>query len=92
MAVYQSVVPVLSLPIHPMTKTILSGPVPCCSTGMLVDEVTAGVCTRPTEVQRVAFERTLLAPKDGDGTQTLPHACSGVENGGRVCSGRWYHS
>jgi hypothetical protein len=58
MAVNQAGTPVLSLPIHPMTKTILSGPVPCCSAGMLVYEVTAGVRTRPTEVQRVAFEGT----------------------------------
>ena len=73
-------------------KTILSGPVPCCSAGTLVYErTTAMVHTRPTKVQGMAFERTLLALEDSHGTQTLPHACLGIEDGGQVCRRRWYH-
>ena len=73
-------------------KTILSGPVPCCSAGTLVyEKITAMVHTRPTKVQGMALERTLLALKDSDGTKTLLHTCLRIEDGGQVCGRRWYH-
>jgi hypothetical protein len=54
-------------------------------------EMTAMIRTRPTKVQGMAFERTVLALEDSNGTQTLPHTCFGIKDSRQVCRRRWYH-
>ena len=66
---------------HNEDNLIQSGSVLLCGY-ISIRKMTAMVRIRPTKVQGMAFERILSAPEDSNGTQTLPHARLGIENGG----------